>query len=93
MYTKKTVLLAIDEYLISEGSVEYYLLDLNTDNIKEYYNVKLSELNLLDNNLIKLVSYLEDELSVPMKAKGCWKTINDVCNAFKWLIKNRKEIA
>lgn len=92
MYTKKVVLTVIDEYLAIEGSMEHYELNLDISDAKHYYSVKLEDLNLIENRLVDLTTYLEDELNISMYCKQSWKTVNDICNAFKYKIKIREEI-
>lgn len=92
MYTKKLVLSAIDEYLSTEGYMSYYEIEPMLEDAKEYYSIKLADLDMVDNNLVTLVSYLEEELGVEADVVHYWKTINDICNTFRWKIKNREEL-
>ena len=91
MYTKKVVLTTIDEFLFMYDSAEYSMFDISIDEFKCYYNTKLSDLDIVGHKLTELISYLEDELCVTISINNRWKTINDICNAFRLKIEKNKD--
>ena len=91
MYTKKVILTAIDEYLYALGSMEYAMSGLSSDYVKEYYKTKLVDLCIVNDELVDMISHLENELCVTLQVSSRWKTIGDICNAFRLKIEKNKD--